>query len=484
MQFAPDGRLFVCQQGGALRVIKNGALLTTPFVSLVQRRGERGLLGVAFDPNFAGNQYVYVYYTTSTAPVHNRVSRFTANGDVALAGHRGPDRRSRQPERAPPTTTAGPSTSVPTASSTSRSATTPTAATRSRCRPARQDAALNSDGSIPTDNPSSFPGVTGSPSGANRAIWAVGLRNPFTFALNPGGTPPLLINDVGQRAREEVNLGSAGANYGWPCTEGVFGTRARPPIRATPTPTQRRPAPSPAARCTAGVAESSRANTRATISSPTLCGGLDSSSSFDGGPSNTHARLRDRPRLAGRPEGVGPTAASTIWPADRRRRVRVHYCIVSPAITTHPADRTASAGQSALFIVVVIGAAPFTLPVAAHRRRHRRCDLERATPFPRRNSRTNGAHFRVNVANSAGNLYSNAAKLTVTTNRRPRRPSPCRFQTRPIPAGRPSASPAPAPTLKTAPAPRRASPGGSTSITTRMRIRSCRRPAAGPAARS
>ena len=56
MAFAPDGRLFVCQQGGQLRVIKNGSLLSTPFVNLaVDSSGERGLLGIAFDPNFATN---------------------------------------------------------------------------------------------------------------------------------------------------------------------------------------------------------------------------------------------------------------------------------------------------------------------------------------------------------------------------------------------------------------------------------------------
>ena len=67
MQFAPDGRLFVCEQGGRLRVIKNGALLPTPFLTLtVSSIGERGLLGVAFDPNFAINQFIYVYYTATT----------------------------------------------------------------------------------------------------------------------------------------------------------------------------------------------------------------------------------------------------------------------------------------------------------------------------------------------------------------------------------------------------------------------------------
>ena len=64
MAFAPDGRLFVTQQNGQLRVIRNGTLLATPFVTLtVDANGERGLLGVAFDPDFATNQFVYVYYT-------------------------------------------------------------------------------------------------------------------------------------------------------------------------------------------------------------------------------------------------------------------------------------------------------------------------------------------------------------------------------------------------------------------------------------
>src|SRR5919202_4013617 len=87
MAFAPDGRIFVCQQGGQLRVIKNGQLLSTPFLTVtVDSAGERGLLGIAFDPNFTSNQFIYIYYTVPGAPAHNRVSRFTASGDVAAPG--------------------------------------------------------------------------------------------------------------------------------------------------------------------------------------------------------------------------------------------------------------------------------------------------------------------------------------------------------------------------------------------------------------
>jgi glucose/arabinose dehydrogenase len=214
MEFAPDGRLFVAQQGGALRVIENGNLLSTPFVTLsVNSTGERGLLGVAFDPNFASNHFVYVYYTTSSAPIHNRVSRFTANGNVAVAGsevvimelenltsatnhnggaiHFGPDGKL-----------------YVAVGENANGANAQDLANR-----LGKILRINSDGSNPSDNP--FVGVPGT----NSAIWAYGLRNPFTFAFQPG-TGRMFINDVGAGSWEEINDGIAGANYGWPATEG------------------------------------------------------------------------------------------------------------------------------------------------------------------------------------------------------------------------------------------------------------------------
>jgi glucose/arabinose dehydrogenase len=220
MAFSPDGRLFVCLQGGQLRVIKNAALLATPFVSLtVDSFNERGLLGVTFDPNFATNQFVYVYYTVPGTPAHNRVSRFTANGDVAVGGsetivldldnlttagnhnggaiHFGPDGKLYVAvgENANP------------------------ANAQSLNNRLGKILRINADGSIPADNPASFPGIAGSTSGANRAIWSVGLRNPFTFAFQPG-TGRLFINDVGASTFEEINDGIAGSNYGWSICEG------------------------------------------------------------------------------------------------------------------------------------------------------------------------------------------------------------------------------------------------------------------------
>src|SRR5262249_16100087 len=75
MAIAPDGRLFVCEQGGGLRVIKNGPLLPAPFFSIsVDSNGEPALFGGAFDPDFPANQSAYFYYTTSTSPPPNPLS--------------------------------------------------------------------------------------------------------------------------------------------------------------------------------------------------------------------------------------------------------------------------------------------------------------------------------------------------------------------------------------------------------------------------
>ena len=79
---------------------------------------------------------------------------------------------------------------------------------------------LNADGSIPTDNP-----FFNTATGVKRAIWALGLRNPFTFAIQRT-TGRLFSNDVGQNPWEEINDGIAGSNYGWPTTEGTTTNRA------------------------------------------------------------------------------------------------------------------------------------------------------------------------------------------------------------------------------------------------------------------
>jgi len=215
MALAPDGRIFVLQQGGSVRVIKNGQLLSTPFLTLtVDSQGERGLLGIAFDPAFATNHFIYLYYTVPTAPEHNRVSRFTANGDVAVPNSEHVlldlDNLSSATNHNGGGLHFGPDGKLYLGVGENANGSNAQTLTNLLGKLLR----FNSDGTIPTDNP-----FYATASGKNRAIWALGLRNPFTFGFQPG-TGRLFINDVGQSTWEEIDEGAAGTNYGWPNTEG------------------------------------------------------------------------------------------------------------------------------------------------------------------------------------------------------------------------------------------------------------------------
>lgn len=219
MQFASDGRLFVCEQGGALRVIAAGALLTAPFLKLtVDSTNERGLLGVAFDPDFASNAFVYVYYTTKAPKAHNRVSRFTAQGDVAVPGSEKVlldlDDLSAATNHNGGAIHFGPDGKLYVAVGENANGANAQTLGNLLGKVLR----VSSDGTIPQDNPF-FTSATGK----NRAIWALGLRNPFSFAFQPG-TDRMFINDVGQDKWEEIDQGVAGANYGWPNVEGNANT--------------------------------------------------------------------------------------------------------------------------------------------------------------------------------------------------------------------------------------------------------------------
>jgi len=82
--FAPDGRVFVCEQTGALRVVKDDKLLPEPFVTLkVDSYWERGLIGVTLAPDFTRNGYVYVCYVSPSSYPRHVVSCFAVKGDVA-----------------------------------------------------------------------------------------------------------------------------------------------------------------------------------------------------------------------------------------------------------------------------------------------------------------------------------------------------------------------------------------------------------------
>ena len=223
MSIAPDGRIFVSQQTGQLRLIKAGVLQVAPALTLtVDATNERGLLGTAFDPNFPASPYIYIYYTIPnpspdpTVPnkgAHNRISRFTVVGDTVDATSEvavldlpelgtAPIHNAGAMHFAPDGTlfiSVGENFNAPNSQNTAV--------------PLGKLLRINKDGTIPADNP--FVGQAG----YHPAIYALGLRNPFTFDISPG-TGRIFVNDVGDKLYDEINDIVAGGNYGWADTEG------------------------------------------------------------------------------------------------------------------------------------------------------------------------------------------------------------------------------------------------------------------------
>jgi uncharacterized repeat protein (TIGR03806 family) len=230
---APDGRVFVCEQTGTLRVVKGDKLLSEPFVRLeVDSFWERGLIGVTLDPDFPRAPYVYVCYVAAKPYPHHRVGRFTAKGDVAAPGSevvllRGDDQTKLG--GGVPAGHQGGALHFGKDGKLYVAIGEGTAGAPSQRLDTFQGKLLriNRDGSVPEDNP-----LFRTAKGKYRAIWALGLRNPFAFAVQPG-TGRIFINDVGDARLEEINEGAAGANYGWPESEGpTANPRHRGPLFA------------------------------------------------------------------------------------------------------------------------------------------------------------------------------------------------------------------------------------------------------------
>jgi glucose/arabinose dehydrogenase len=213
--FAPDGRIFITQQNGKVRLVQNDTLANKSFYEIpVDSRGERGLIGLAIDPDFSINHYIYLYYTLPTG-ANNRIIRITADQDAAVPGS-----EVTILDLSPLTKTA---TNHNGGAMHFKDGKLYISVGENGTKARAQDLdtyhgkvlRINPDGSAPEDNP--FP--TGSES--RKRIWAYGFRNPFTFDVEPG-TGRIFVNDVGQHAREEINdATSGGNNYGWPLAEGI-----------------------------------------------------------------------------------------------------------------------------------------------------------------------------------------------------------------------------------------------------------------------
>ena len=361
------------------------------------------LLGIAFDPNFASNRFLYLYYTVPTTPRHNRVSRFTANGDVVVPGseviilelnnltgatnhnggaiHFGPDGKLYI--------------------AVGENATPSNAQTLSNML--GKVLRINSNGSIPTDNP--FFNVA---TGDNRLIWALGLRNPFTFAFQPG-TGRMFINDVGASTWEEINDGIAGSNYGWPSTEGVTSNPAfRSPLFA-----YAHGGTSTTGCAIAGGAFYNPTTARFPASFlgkyffADLCSGwirvfdpvTRTASGFATGIAQpVDLKVSTDGSLYYLARGAGSL-------------FRVQFTGTTPSITSHPAGQTVTAGQSVTFNVGASGTAPLSFQWQRNM-----VNIPGATTasFTLLSQLTDsGARFRCVVTNSFGTATSNEATLTV-----------------------------------------------------------------------
>jgi glucose/arabinose dehydrogenase len=429
MAFAPDGRVFVCLQGGQLRVVKNGALLPTPFLAVtVSSVGERGLLGVAFDPDFASNRFVYVYYTATTPTIHNRVSRFTAsaaNPDVAEAGsevilldlenlgatnhnggamHFGADGK------------------LYIAVGDNAASGNAQVYTNKLGKVLR----INPDPAnlIPSDNP--FLSRT---SGTNQSIWALGLRNPYTFAVQPG-TGRIFINDVGELTWEEINNGAAGVNYGWPACEGNCPVPSptpaiRPPDTFTNPVLQYPHSGAQPAGC--AVTGGTFYNPQIAQFPPTYLGKYFFADFCTGfiryiDPDSPSPSQPFATGLAS-PVDLQVSADGSLWYLERGntgRLVRIRHTAGSqpPSITEHPQSQTVAAGASVTFTVSAEGSGTLL-----YQWQRNGVDIAGATSqsytINSAAAADNGAQFRAVVTNPFGGAASNAATLTVTTNAPP-----------------------------------------------------------------
>ncbi len=247
LAFTPDGRLLVTTKTGALRVIQNGSLLPTPALTFSSAQlcseSERGLLGVAVDPDFANNDFIYLFYTfrRPDAVCVNRVSRFTLPaGNVISPGSEEP-RIDNMPSPAG-NHNAG---DLHFGKDGNLYATIGDGgcdyAGDSGCAGANDAARdlnaltgkvlrITPAGGIPGDNPftgteterCNVTGLAADPDNTCQEIFATGLRNPFRMAFDPNAAGTrFFINDVGQGAWEEIDLGESGADYGWNCREGA-----------------------------------------------------------------------------------------------------------------------------------------------------------------------------------------------------------------------------------------------------------------------
>ncbi|HVT12285.1 MAG TPA: PQQ-dependent sugar dehydrogenase [Fimbriimonadaceae bacterium] len=200
IRFAPDGRMFYTEKNtGNIRIVQDGELLPQPFATVpVGTDGEQGLLGLAFDPDYVSNHYVYVFYSEDSVAAQ-RIARFTDTANVGTGFTVLVDNLPRGTIHNSGRLAFGADgklyATVGENGDPSNSQTT--------TNYAGKVLRFNPDGSIPADNPFS-----------NNAIFTLGHRNCFGLAMYPGtGTP--YVSENGPTCDDEINRLVPGGNYGW-----------------------------------------------------------------------------------------------------------------------------------------------------------------------------------------------------------------------------------------------------------------------------
>lgn len=414
MTFAPDGRIFIAQQNGALRVVKNNVLLATPAIDIdVDAAGERGLIGLVLHPQFSTNNFIYFYYTTATGTKRNRISRFTFTGDII-----------------------NPSSEVvireldPLSTATNHNGGAMHFSADGKLFVAVGENAngshaqnldtyhgkilrLNADGTIPADNP--FP--TGS--NQRRSVWALGLRNPYTFDIQPG-TGRIFVNDVGQNTWEEINNATvAGRNFGWPSNEGIVsGTTFTNPVYAYSHGT----GDGRGCAITGGVFFNPASSNYPTSYTGKyffmdLCNNWIN---FIDPALSTPTRNPFATSLPGNSLSIEVGLDGNLYFLNRNNGAlyKIIYTVnTAPVITDQPDNVTVAVGQTASFSVSATGTAPLSFQW-----RKDGVNITGATSstYTKTNVQlADSGLYRVLVSNSAGSVLSSEAKLTVTTNQPP-----------------------------------------------------------------
>jgi glucose/arabinose dehydrogenase len=408
MAFAPDGRLFVAQQTGALRIIQNGVLLATPAITLsVNSSGERGLLGIAFDPNFATNNFIYLYYTLSSA-TNNRISRFTMSGNTIVAGSESVvlnlDPLSSATNHNGGTIDFGPDGKLYVGVGENAN----TANSQNLDTYHGKILRINSDGSVPAGNP--FAGGTAQ----RQRVWEYGMRNPYTLSIQPG-TGRIFVNDVGQNAWEEVNdCTTGGLNYGWPTAEGFSSN----PAFTNPV----------YAYAHGGGVGFGCAITGGTFFNPTssnyptqytgryffldFCNNWIDMLTLSG---STATRTNFASSIAGSPVGMATGPDGNLYFLSRANSAVYKITFTgstAPIITTQPQSISVAEGSPASFTVTASGSQPLS-----YQWRKNTINISGATSstytIPSVTT-SDAGNYSVIVNNSAGSATSNDAVLTVT----------------------------------------------------------------------